>query len=718
MFINVKKAKKITMDDFFYPRSIAVIGASRESGKVGHSVLKNLIEANFQGETVPVNPTADEVLGLKAYSKVKKVDLAIVVVPASIVPSVLEDSARVGIKASVIISAGFRESGPQGAVLETQIRDIAQRHGIRIVGPNCLGIISTGANMNASFASEYPSKGNISLISQSGAICTSFLDWAANESLGFDKLVSVGNKADVAEAELLEYIAHDPSTDVVALYVEGIDKGREFMRVAKEVSRMTPLVVLKAGRTDMGAKAASSHTGALAGSDAAYEAAFKQSGIIRVNSIDELFDATKAFSRCPIPKNPGMAIITNAGGLGVLASDAAVEYEVPLANFTKETIIALQGALTRESNIYNPVDILGDAKPQRYGDTLKTVLADQNVGLVIVLLTPQAMTEPEETAGLLNKLSLKASKPILTSFLGGKELAKSRDKLKQGKTANFTSPETAVRAASNLIRFREIATAEATESIQITGAGQKRGALLQIQQVQAEGRTSLTEEEGMNVLRAYDIVTPKATIVTSRDKVVRAAREIGYPLVLKVNSADISHKTDVGGVITGISTDKAARNAFDQIYANINKRMPQTLIEGITVQEMVQGVEVIIGVTRDPQFGPFVTFGLGGVYVEVLRDVSHRLAPITLAEAKKMISEVKSYPILLGARGRKALDINAIARTIVCVSRISQDFKEIQEIEINPLVVQETGCIAVDALVVVETRDNSLNQSGGGQLER
>jgi acetate---CoA ligase (ADP-forming) len=704
------------MDDFFFPRSIAVIGASRESGKVGHSVLKNLVDANFQGELVPVNPNADEVLGLKAYPKVKKVDLAIIVVPASIVPSVLEDSARVGVKASIIISAGFRESGPQGAILETQIREIAKAHNIRIVGPNCLGIISTGANVNASFASEFPSKGNISLISQSGAICTSFLDWAANESLGFDKLVSVGNKVDVAEAELLEYIARDPSTNVVALYVEGIDNGREFMRVAKEVSRMTPLVVLKAGRTDVGAKAASSHTGALAGSDAAYDAAFTQSGIIRVNSIDELFDAANAFSRCPIPKSPGMAIITNAGGLGVLASDAAVEHKVPLANFTKETIIALQGALTRESNVYNPVDILGDAQPQRYVDTLKTVLADQNVGLVTVLLTPQAMTEPEETAGMINELSLQASKPILTSFLGGKELTKSLDLLKQGKTANFTSPETAVRAASNLIKFRGIAMSEQIKSSLQSGSDQKSGALLQIHRVQAEGRTALTEEEGINVLREYGITTPKNKIVTSREKAIEAAREIGYPVVLKVNSADISHKTDVGGVITDVSTDKAAANAFDQIVSNINKRMPHARIEGVTVQEMVHGVEVIIGVTHDPQFGPFVTFGLGGVYVEVLRDVSHRLAPVTLAEAKKMISEVKSYPILLGARGRKALDIDAIARTIVCVSRISQDFKEIQEIEINPLMVQEGGCIAVDALVVIERRDNAIKNSGGGRF--
>lgn len=702
-FITAENAKKNKMNDFFYPRSIAVIGAAREEDKVGHSVLKNLIDANFQGELIPVNPNADEILGLKALHTARKVDLAVIVVPAKIVPAVLEESARVGVKASIIISAGFRESGAQGAKLEAQIREITKKYGIRIVGPNCLGIMSTGANLNASFASEYPVKGGISLISQSGAICTSFLDWAANESLGFDKLVSVGNKVDVAEAELLDYIARDPSTRVVALYVEGIDNGREFMQVSKEVSRLKPVIALKAGRTDTGAKAASSHTGALAGSDATYDAAFKQSGILRVNSIDEFFDAAKAFSRCPIPKIPGVAIITNAGGPGVLASDASAECGVPLANFTKETIEALRNALPQESNIYNPIDILGDAKPRRYVATLEIVLADQNVGAVILLLTPQAMTEPEETANLINRLSLHASKPIITSFIGGKELRKARGKLIHGRAANFDSPETAVRAARNLIKFREIATSSEGASTQLR-SGQNRAAFLRIEGVRLEGRTALTEEEGKDVLRAYGIKAPRETVVTRRDKVIHAAREIGYPIVMKVSSPDIAHKTDVGGVITGISNDRAAKNAFDQIYANINKRMPRARIGGVIIEEMVQGVEVIVGVTCDPQFGPFITFGLGGLYVEVLKDVSHRLAPITVAEAKRMIAEVKSYPILLGTRGRKALDINAVADTIVRVSQISQDFEEIQEIEINPLMVQEDGCIAVDALVVISGR--------------
>lgn len=699
-FITAENAKKNKMNDFFYPRSIAVIGAAREEDKVGHSVLKNLIDANFQGELIPVNPNADEILGLKALHTARKVDLAVIVVPAKIVPAVLEESARIGVKASIIISAGFRESGAQGAKLEAQIREITKKYGIRIVGPNCLGIMSTGANLNASFASEYPVKGGISLISQSGAICTSFLDWAANESLGFDKLVSVGNKVDVAEAELLDYIAREPSTRVVALYVEGIDNGREFMQVSKEVSRLKPVIALKAGRTDTGAKAASSHTGALAGSDATYDAAFKQSGILRVNSIDEFFDAAKAFSRCPIPKIPGVAIITNAGGPGVLASDASAECGVPLANFTKETIEALRNALPQESNIYNPVDILGDAKPRRYVATLEIILADQNVGAVILLLTPQAMTEPEETANLINRLSLHASKPIITSFIGGKELRKARGKLIHGRAANFDSPETAVRAARNLIKFREIATSSEGASTQLR-SGQNRAAFLRIDGVRSEGRTALTEEEGKDVLRAYGIKAPRETVVTRRDKVIHAAREIGYPIVMKVSSPDIAHKTDVGGVITGISNDRAAKNAFDQIYANINKRMPRARIGGVIIEEMVQGVEVIVGVTCDPQFGPFITFGLGGLYVEVLKDVSHRLAPITVAEAKRMIAEVKSYPILLGTRGRKALDINAVADTIVRVSQISQDFEEIQEIEINPLMVQEDGCIAVDALVVI-----------------
>jgi acetyltransferase len=689
------------MDDFFYPRSIAVIGAARESGKVGHAILKNLLDAKFQGEITPINPNADEILGLTAYHTIKKVDLAIIVVPAGIVPSVLEDSGRVGVKAAIIISAGFRESGAHGALLEAQIREISKRYSIRVIGPNCLGVISTAASVNASFASEYPSKGGISLISQSGAICTAFLDWAASERLGFDKFVSVGNKADVSEAELVEYIAREPSTRVVALYVEGIDNGRDFVNAAKEASRMTPLIALKAGRTDSGARAASSHTGALAGSDAAYDAAFKQAGIMRVRSIDEFFEAAKAFSRCPIPKSPGAAIITNAGGLGVLASDASAEFGVPLANFTTDTIEALKNTLPKESNIYNPVDILGDANPQRYVDTLKIVLGDQNVGLAVVLLTPQAVTEPDETANLLVELSSQTTKPMMTSFVGGKELSQSRERLRQSETADFPSPENAVRAASHLIKFREIAISERPELTRSTGAGQRPHALRRIQEVQAEGRTSLTEEEGRDILRAYGIKTPSEKLVTSRHQVVEAARAIGYPVALKVNSPDVFHKTDVGGVITGINTDKAAKNAFDQIYANINRRMPKARIEGVTVQKMVHGEEVIVGVTRDPQFGPFVTFGLGGLYVEVLKDVSHRLAPMTSDDAKQMIAEIKSYPILLGARGRKAVDIDAIARTILCVSQISQDFSEIQEIEINPLVVLEEGCVAVDALVVI-----------------
>ncbi len=701
MLIKLNKPKNKTMDDFFYPRSIAVIGAARESGKVGHAILKNLLDAKFQGEIIPINPNTDEILGLIAYPTIRKVDLAIIVVPARIVPSVLEDSGRVGVKAAIIISAGFRESGAHGALLEAQIRGISKRYNIRVIGPNCLGVISTAVNVNASFASEYPSKGGISLISQSGAICTAFLDWAASERLGFDKFVSVGNKADVSEAELVEYIARDPSTRVVSLYVEGIDNGRDFVNVAKEASRMTPLIALKAGRTDSGARAASSHTGALAGSDAVYDAAFKQAGIIRVHSIDEFFEAAKAFSRCPIPKSPGAAIVTNAGGLGVLASDASAEFGVPLANFTKDTIEALENALPEESNIYNPIDILGDANPQRYVDTLKIVLADQNVGLVVVLLSPQAMTEPDETANLLVELSSQTTKPMMTSFVGGRELSQSRERLRQSETADFPSPENAVRAASHLIKFREIATSERPELPPSIGVGQRPNALRRIQQVQAEGRTSLTEEEGKDILRAYGIKTPSERLVASRHKVVEAARAIGYPVALKVNSPDIFHKTDVGGVITGINTDKAAKNAFDQIYANINRRMPKARIEGVTVQKMVHGEEVIVGVTRDPQFGPFATFGLGGLYVEVLKDVSHRLSPMTLDDAKQMITEIKSYPILLGARGRKAVDIDTIASIILCVSRISQDFPEIQEIEINPLVVQEEGCVAVDALVVI-----------------
>ncbi|MGZ4913622.1 MAG: acetate--CoA ligase alpha subunit [Halobacteriota archaeon] len=689
------------MDDFFYPKSIAVIGAAREEGKVGHAVLKNLIDAGFEGEIVPVNPNATEILGLKTYPTIKKVDLAVVTVPARVVPSVLEEAGRIGIKASIVISAGFREAGMEGGRLEAQVKEICRKYGIRIVGPNCLGIISTGARMNASFASEYPDKGAISLISQSGALCTSFLDWAAIEGLGFDKFVSVGNKADITEAELLGYITRYASTRIVALYIEGIDNGRAFMQVAGETSRIRPIIALKSGRTDVGAKAASSHTGALAGSDATYDAAFKQSGIIRVDSIDEFFDAAKIFSHCDIPKLSTVAIITNAGGPGVLASDACAKYQIPLANFTFDTIEALKRELPQGSNIYNPVDILGDAAPERYVATLEIVLNDENVGVVVVLLTPQAMTEPEKIATSICEISAHAKKPIITSFIGGKELDTAIELLKHGSVANFTSPETAIRAAHSLIRFREVRRSEEAPQVQRI-IGDKRAVTMRIKDVQKNGRTFLTEEEGRDILRAYGVKTPRERLVATRDKVVQASKAVGYPIVMKVSSPDISHKTDVGGVITGISSDRAAKNAFDQIYANVNRRMPQARIDGIIIQEMVQGEEVIIGATCDPQFGPFVTFGLGGLYVEVLKDVSHRIAPITFAEAKKMMSEIRSYPILLGARGRKALDIDAVADVILRVSQISQDFTEIQEVEINPLIVQEEGCYAVDALVVIQ----------------
>ncbi len=689
------------MDDFFYPKSIAVVGAAREEGKVGHSVLRNLIDAGYKGEIVPVNPHATEILGLKAYPTIRKVDLAVIAVPARLVPPVLEEAGRIGIKASVIISAGFREAGIEGGQLEAQLKEISRKYGIRIVGPNCLGIISTGARMNASFASEYPDTGAISLISQSGALCTSFLDWAATEGLGFDKFVSVGNKADITEADLLEYITHHSSTRIVALYIEGIDNGREFMQTASETSRLRPIIALKSGRTDVGAKAASSHTGALAGSDATYDAAFKQSGVMRVDSIDQLFDAAKIFSRCEVPKLSTVAIITNAGGPGVLASDACAKYGLRLANFTADTIEALKKRLPQESNIYNPVDILGDAPPQRYIDTLDVVLNDENVGVLVILLTPQAMTEPEETATSIIEFSAQARKPIITSFIGGKELSTAIELLKRGNVANFVSPETAIRAAHSLVEFREIRTAKEAQSVPHV-VGRKRAVLLQIKDVQKDRRTSLTEEEGRSILRAYGVKTPREKVVATRDKVVQASQEIGYPVVMKVSSPDISHKTDVGGVITGIGSDKAAKNAFDQIYANLNRRMPHARIDGVIIQEMVRGEEVIVGATCDPQFGPFVTFGLGGLYVEVLKDVSHRVAPVTFDEAKKMISEIRSYPILLGARGRKALDIDALADVILRVAQISQDFTEVQEVEINPLIVQERGCYAVDALVVIQ----------------
>jgi acetyl coenzyme A synthetase (ADP forming)-like protein len=694
------------MKDFFYPKSIAVIGASRTEGKVGHSILKNLIASGFEGEIVPVNPNADEILGLKSYPKIKKVDLVVIVVPAKIATSALEESARLGIKAAIIISAGFRETGPAGARLESQLKEIIKEYGIRVIGPNSLGIISTGAKMNASFAAEYPKRGNISFISQSGALCTSILDWAAIENIGFDKFVSTGNKVDVTEADLLEYIKNDPATKIVGLYVEGIEHGREFMEVSQRSSKMKPIIALKSGKTATGAKAASSHTGALAGSDAVYDAAFKQSGIIRVANVDEFLDALKAFSMSNVPKTASLALLTNAGGLGVLASDASAEYGIMVANFTDETIKALRQKLPTEGNLYNPVDVLGDAKADRYTSALDIILTDENVGSVIVLLAPQAVTEANLTAEQIVKLCSTTDKPIMTSFIGGAQLTGAVEILKTGAVSNFSSPERAVRAMGNLMKYAKVEAYEKTGRPHMY-SGQTQEVVKQIEKVREDGRLSMSEDEGCVILKAYGIKTPFERHTSSREDAIRAAHQIGYPVVMKVSSPDISHKSDVGGIVVNINSDREAKNAYEEIYANVNKRLPEAHINGVIVQKMIKGEEVIVGITRDPQFGPFITFGLGGIYVEVLKDVSYRVAPVTLEEAKKMITEIKSYPILLGVRGRRPLDIDGIADVIMRLSQIIQEFDELQEIEINPLLVQEHGCYAVDALVVIRAKKNN-----------
>jgi len=690
------------MKDFFYPKSIAVIGASRVEGKVGYSILKNLISSGFEGEIVPVNPNADEILGIKCSPHVRKVDLVVIVVPAKMVPSVLEESATLGIRAAIIISAGFREAGAEGALLEAQLKKIIKKHGIRVIGPNCLGIISTNAKMNASFAAEYPKKGDVSFVSQSGALCTAVLDWAATENIGFDKFVSTGNKIDITEADLLEYLKFDPTTKVVGLYIEGIKNGKEFMIASQMTSQIKPIIALKSGKTSPGARAASSHTGALAGSDAVYDAAFKQSGIIRVETVDEFLDTFKSFSMSGTPKVKTVAIITNAGGLGVLASDACADDGVVLANFTKETIENLRRHLPTEGNLYNPVDVLGDAMADRYANALCNILQDENVGSIIVLLTPQAGTEPSKTAMEIVRLSVSTGKPVITSFVGGEQLSRAIEILKMGKVPNFQSPERAVKAVANLMKYEMRSREEPRQTFKITS--KKTDVLSQIDKVKKDGRITMSEEEGRVVLKAYEVRTPDEKHANSREYAVKAARSIGYPVVMKVSSPDISHKSDVGGVVVNIKSDRETKNAYESIYANINKRLPTARMNGVIIQKMIEGKEAIVGVSRDPQFGPFITFGLGGIYVEVLRDVSHRVAPITSEEAKKMITEIKSYPILVGVRGGRALDIDGIVDAILLLSQIMQDFDELQEIEINPLIVQEKNCYAIDALVVIRAK--------------
>jgi acetyltransferase len=688
------------LDEFFSPRSVAVVGVSREEGKVGHYIFDNLLGAGFPGAVYPVNPKAADVHGHVCYPSVADipdpVDLAIIVVPAGAVSGVIEECGQRGISAVIVISAGFKETGPAGAALEREMLATAAQYGIRILGPNCLGLISTSSSLNASFAPSMPEQGTIAFMSQSGALGTAVLDWAAGEGIGLSRFVSLGNKADVSEVDLVRAWTEDPDTSVVAAYLEAVSDGRAFVEAASALSRTKPIIALKAGGSDAGARAVSSHTGSLAGSEQAYDAAFRKAGVIRARSVLELFDFAVGFARQPLPEGPGLVILTNAGGPAILATDACERSGVGLASLEPETITALREALPAAAALYNPVDVLGDAPPERYEVAGSILAKDPNVRAILVILTPQAMTLAADTARAVVRLSQSSGLPVFASFMGKGAIAEAIPVLRDGLVPQFDFPERAVATLAAMLQHRRQLDAPPTLPPIIEADTQVvREA---IDHAQAAGRTFITEQSAARIAAAYGIPVPAGGIAKDLGAARLLAAEVGYPVVLKIASPDILHKSDIGGIRVDIQSEEELDEAYDDIIRSVRARMEDAHIWGVTVQRMLEpGREVIIGVNRDPQFGPLLMFGLGGIYVEVMKDVTFRLCPVTTEEARAMLSEIRGFGLLRGARGQRPADLDAVIDTIVRISALVTDFPEITELDINPLIVADKGAGAVAA---------------------
>lgn len=688
------------LEAFFAPAGVAVIGASRDAAKVGGAVVLNLIAGGYTGGIYPVNPRASEILGLAAYASIADVpdpvDLAVIVVPAAATVHAITECAARGVTAAIVISAGFRESGPAGAVIERELLAAARAGGVRILGPNCLGLIATQAGLNASFAPIMPSPGGISFLSQSGALGTAILDWARGEGIGLAHFVSLGNKADISEVDLIEAWSQDPDTHVVVAYLEAVSDGTAFVRAVSGLAEHAPFIALTAGSSDAGAKAVSSHTGSLAGSRVAYEAAFRKAGAVQARTVEQLFDLAEGFARQPLPAGPGTVILTNAGGPAILATDACASEGLTLAGLEAETVKALRQVLPGAASVYNPVDILGDAPASRFADAARILVRDPGVRSLIVILTPQAMTEPLETADAIARVAEESGITTLAVFMGDATVAAAEESLRTHGVPNFAFPERAVATLGAMQRHayrRAIAPAPPRAITADTAVVR-----LAIEHAREAQRTFITESSAAHIAEAYGLRTPASGLARDLREAQALAHTIGFPVVMKIASPDVLHKSDIGGIVFDIRSADDVEAAYDSIMRRVLHRLPEARIWGVTLQEQLPpGREVIIGVNRDPAFGPILMFGLGGIYVEVLKDVSFRMCPVTPEEAREMIGEIRAHALLRGARGEAPSDIEAIVDAICRVSALAMDFDDIAELDINPLIVGERGAGAIAA---------------------
>ena len=699
------------LEHVFYPQSVAVLGTNRVVGTVPHDIFANILKDNFQGIVYPVSPKERSVAGVRAYKYVldipDPVDLAILVFPSTVCNLALEQCGQKGVKSAIIISAGFREIGAAGLKREEEIKAIAKKYNISFIGPNCLGVINTDplSHLNASFARKMPEEGNIAFLSQSGALCTAVLDYAQAKHIGFSKFVSFGNKANINEIDLMRYLKNDPKTKVILVYLEEITDGIALMNAAREIISESgkPVLVLKSGRTREGAAAAASHTGSLAGSDEVCDAAFRQAGIIRCATIEEMFHNAIALAYQPLPRGKRVAIITNAGGPGVLATDAAIKQNLDLAKFSDATLEIYKKSLPATANIKNPVDVIGDARADRYKVALGAALQDPGVDGVLVILTPQSMTDIENIAEEVCNTVGKFDKPAYASFMGEKDVAAGIDILQQRSIPHYILPESMCKAFASALFFKRHREMQSEEVPTFAGI-EKEKARGVLQKALAAGRNYLTEEESVPILEAYGLPTLPSGLATSRKEAISIAERIGFPVVMKVDSDDIVHKFDVKGVLLDVRTADAAGAGYDAILHDVEMAKPGARIKGIYIHKMVtRGEEVILGVKRDSSFGAVIMFGLGGLFVEVFRDVSFRVAPLGPRSASEMVREIRAYSMLAGARGKKPRDIRSVEECIQRLSALAVDFPEIKELDINPLIVNDEGggCFVADARIML-----------------
>ena len=703
-----------SLQPIFSPKTVAVIGATEKAGSVGRTVIWNLISSPFGGTVYPVNPKRENILGIRAYPNIKelpdKIDLAVIVTPAPTVPGIIEECVEAGVKGAIVISAGFKEVGPEGAKLETQILEHARRGKMRIIGPNCLGVMNPLTGLNATFATAAAQPGGVAFVSQSGALCTSVLDWSFKEHVGFSAFVSIGSMLDVGWGDLIYHLGDDPHTNSIVIYMETIGDARSFMSAAREVALTKPIIVIKPGRTEGAARAAASHTGSLTGSDEVLEAAFRRCGVLRVNTIGEIFSMAEVLSKQPRPKGPHLTILTNAGGPGVLAVDALITSGGKLAEISSDAMSKFNEILPPQWSHNNPVDILGDASPERYAQALEVAAQDENSDGLLVVLTPQAMTDPTETAEALKDYAKSYDKPILASWSGGQDISAGESILNKAGIPTFMYPDTAAEAFAYMWKYTDnLQALYETVSLPQKGASNidREAASAIIQNARRSGRLLLTEAESKALLAAYSIPTVPTIIAKTADEAVAKAKETGYPVVLKLHSETVTHKTDVGGVQLNLNDEQAVRSAFKAIKGGVGADD----FLGVTVQPMINlsdAYELIVGSSIDPQFGPVVLFGMGGSLVEVFKDRALGLPPLNATLARRMIERTKIFEALKGVRGRPPVDIAAVEQLLVHFSQLVAEQHWIKELDINPLLASHEGLLALDARVLIhEAKDES-----------